>query len=319
MLKFLSKKIVFQWLILLALFGLAIYTVITKAHFADETGTPFLFKNFACFFSNYKYFGKGVIIIVLLSQLLFLQYYFKKNEYAAKSSLMPSCFYLSLLLLTNSLTTISPFFFTLFFFLIIISIDLTGSSHKLKNNVFWAGVLIALATGFDLSSIILLFAVIVTLIINQFSRIKEIGILLFGFVLLYFYFFSFHFFINDLHEWLLTFQQIKMLEVLNSNIPNLPLALFSLITLSIFYLFFIIKFKLLSDAKVQLQRNRIVTLNTRAILIIACIFLSSSSYPDILGYLLIHLSVYLAMLAQERSPLYVYELVTITTFVALWL
>jgi len=318
MLKIINKSIAFQWLVLLVLLATSIYKIVTQTQLANEQGTAFLYINFAHFFSQHNFFGKGIIIIILLLQILFLQYYFKKNEYAVKNSLLPACFYLAILLLSKSLTTISPFFFTLLFFLIIICIDYTVSSVKIKNNVFWTGILIAFATCFDISSIMLLFLMVVTLIINQFSRIKEIGILLFGFFLLYLYIFSFHFFINNLHEWLLTFQKVETMCVLRSNIENLPFTLFSLISLGIVYLFFIIRFKLLSDAKVAIQRNRIITLNTRALLMIACIFISNSAYPFVLGYLFVHISIYLAMLAQERSHLYINEFITIITLVALW-
>jgi hypothetical protein len=320
MLKFLSKKIVFQWIILIGLLGVSVYMVATTSQFAPAAGAPFLFKSFVNFFSNYEYFGKGIIITVLLFQILFLQYYFRINEYVAKNSLLPACFYLSILLVTNSLTTISPFFFTLFFFLIIISFDFTENSAKLKNRVFWAGIIIALATCFDISGAVLLVLVGVTLFINQFSSVKEVAILLFGFVLFYFYLFSFHFLTNNLDEWILTFQQIKIMGILNGGIKDLSSTLFSLISLSILYLFFIIKFKLLNEAKLLIQRNRIFTLNTRAVLMIICIFLSNSTYPDILGYLFVHLSIYLAILAQEKSPLFVMnELITIITLVALCL
>jgi len=124
---------------------------------------------------------------------------------------------------------------------------------------------------------------------------------------------------NNLNEWLLTFEKLKISGILSCKIENLHLTLISLVSLGFMYLFFIVKFKLIGDSKVVIHRNRIVSLNTRAIMMIACIFLSNSSYPDILGYLFIHISIYLAMLAQEKSPLYINELITIITLVALWL
>jgi len=318
MFKIINRNIAFQWIMLFGLLAFSIYKIVTQTQVANEQGTPFLFINFTHLFFQHEFIGKGIIIIVLLLQILFIQYYFNKNDYAVKYSLLPTCFYLSILLLSKSLTIISPFFFTLLFLLIIISIDYTVSAIKIKNNVFWTGILIAFATCFDLSSIILLLLIMVTLIINQFSRIKEIGILLFGFFLFYFYVFSFHFFINNLNEWLLTFQQIKIMSVLNSNIDRLPFTIFSLISLIFVYLFFMIKFKLMSETKVAIQRNRIITLNTRAFLIIACIFLSNSGYPFVLGYLFVHISIYLAMLAQEKNIISINELITIITLIALW-
>jgi hypothetical protein len=185
--------------------------------------------------------------------------------------------------------------------------------------LFWIGIIIAFATCFDQSSIILLLLVIITLLINQYSRLKEIGILILGFVLIYIYFFSYYFFVDQLNEWIATFQQMKFLGILHSKISNPAIMLVSLIGLGILYIYFIVRFKILSDTKVMIQRKKIMTLNTRAVLMIICLFISNSTYPNILGYLFVHLAIYLALLAQEKSPLFINEIITILTFVVLWL
>jgi len=314
MLKFISKKNVFQWVLLLGLLAYSIYTIITQTQLANEHGTAFLYKNFVQFFSQYPWFGKGILVVVLLLQILFLQYYFKKNEFTAKTSLLPTCFYLSILLLTKSLIIISPFFFTLLFFLVTISVNYTVSSEKLKNNVFWISILIALGTALDFSSIVLLVLVIATLFINQFSRMKEIRVLLFGFFLVYLYFFAYHFFTNNLNEWGLIFKQIQILGI----IKNAPVflranSLIPLIILGSFYLFFILKFKIASESKVVIQRKRVVTFNAWSLLMIICLFISNSAYPNALGYLFVPIAVYLSMLAPEKSPFFINEVITILT------
>jgi len=320
MLKFINKKIAFQWILLLGLLTLSVYTVITQTQLVNEQGAVFLYKNFAHFFSQYEFLGKGIIIAILLLQILLLQYYFTKNEFTAKDSLLPACFYLSILLLTKSLTTISPLFFTLLFFLITISMNYTTSSVKLKNNVFWVGILIALGTCFDLSSVILLVLVAVTLIINQFFKIKEIGILLFGFVLVYFYFFSYYFFTNNLFDWLLTFQQIQILGILDGKILTCTRTLITLSFLTIIYIYIMVRTRMISESKVVMLRKRVVTLNMCAILMIACLFISNSTYPYILGYLFVPIAIYLAILAQEKNPFFINEIVIIVTLLFfLWL
>lgn len=319
MLKFINRKIAFQRVLLLGLSVLAVYTIITQTQPSSEQGVAFLFQSFAQFFSKYIFLGKGIIIAILLFQISLLQYYAVKNEFVAKNSLLPACFYLSILLLTNSLVIISPLFFTLLFFLITISINYTTSSVKLKNNVFWTGVLIAFATCFDISSVILLVLVIVTLIINQFFKIKEIGILLFGFILLYFYFFSYYVLTDNYYEWILTFHQIKILGILNEEIITHVSTLIYLIILGVLYIYFIIRSRLVSESKVVVQRKKIITLNTCSILMIACLFISNISYPYILGYLFVSIAIYLAILAQERNPLYINELTTIIILILLWL
>ena len=319
MLKFINRKTGLQWVLLLGLLSLSIYTIITKTQVANEAGTAFLYKSFTVFFSQHELFGKGLIILTLLLQIIFLQYCFGKYESTPKKSLLPTCFFLSILLLTKSLTIISPFFFTLLFFLKIISLDYTEVSEKIKSNTFLGGLLIAFATCLDISSIIFLLLVIVTLFINQYSRVKEIGILLLGFAVFYLYVFSYYFLTNNLNEWILTFKEIKILGILDSKTLNSTQGIISLICLGLIYMFFIIKLKLVNDSKVIIQRKKITSLNIRAVLIIACLLISSSTYPQVLGYLFIHLSIYLALLSSEKSQFYINEIVTIITFVVLCL
>jgi len=318
MLKFLSKKIAFQWILLTGLLALSVYTVLTQAQLANEAGAAFLYKNFAQFFSHYPFFGKGILIAVLLLQIILLQYYFIKNEFSAKSSLLPACLYLSILLLTSQLTIISPLFFTLFFFLATISINYTSSSVTSRNNVFWAGILIALGTCFDLSSSILLILVVVTLLINQFFKVKEIGILLFGFVLVYFYFFSYYFFTNNLNEWILTFQQVQILGILNQEVLLQTRVLIALSFLTIVYIYFMVRISIINEAKVVILRKRAVTLNANAALIILCLFISNSSYPYILGYLSAPIAIYLAALVPEKKP-FIHDIIAMATLFFLWL
>jgi hypothetical protein len=319
MLKFLCKKITLQWFILFGLIVFAIYTIFAKTQIISPDGNAFLFKNFIRFFSKNLFLGKLLVVFILLAQIVLIQYYFKKNDYSAKTNLLPACFYITVLLVTKSLICISPFIFTLLFFLIIISINYTGIASALKNNAFWVGILIAIATSLDFSSAVLLVIAIITLIINHFSKIKEISILIFGFILVYLYFFSYHFFMNNHIEWLSTFQQIKFLGVLKKETLLHTPKLIALPALFILYLYFIMRVKYINDSKVVVQRKRIITLNTRAVLMMTCILISNSIFPQILGYLFIHISVYLALLSQERSPLYFNEFVTIVTFVVLCL
>jgi len=319
MLQFLNRYTSLQWLILIVLSAFSIFTIVTKTQITTEIDTCFLFHFFTNQFVKNEYLLKGIIIAILITQTALLQYFFIKKEFVSKNSLLPACFYLSILLLTKSLHILSPFFFTTFFFLLIIAFDYTASSVKIKNNVFWVGIIIAIATCFDHAAILLLIVAIATLFINQFSKMKEIGILFSGFLLVYFYFFSFHFFTDNLDEWLYSFQKIKELGVFQTAEPIDNVKIIALLVLTILYFFFIIKFKLLSESKVIVQRKKIITLNTWSLLIIIAVFVSNSSYPYALGYLFFPISVYLSLLAQEKNPFYIQDLISIFTLVALCL
>ncbi|MDR0205908.1 MAG: hypothetical protein LBI45_01420 [Bacteroidales bacterium] len=319
MLQFLYKNISLQWFIFIVLLAFSIFVIVTKAQITTEIDTSFLFHFFSNLFVINELTGKGIIIAMLITQTALLQYFFIKKEFISKNSLLPACFYLSILLLTKSFHTISPFFFTILFFLLIIAFDYTASSVKMKNNMFWMGIIIAIATCFDHTAILLLIIAISTLFINQFSKIKEIGILFFGFLLVYFYFFSLYFFTDNLNEWLFSFQRIKVLGISQTTDTINNVKITALLILTIVYFFFIIKFKLRSESKVMVLRKKVVTLNAWALLIIIALFLTNSSYPYALGYLFFPISVYLSLLTQEKNPFYINDLITIITLVSLCL
>jgi hypothetical protein len=319
MLRLINKQIALQWIILLGLLSISVYKILNQSQLASSEGGVFLFKNFAYFFSQEIFLGRIIIVAILLLQILLLQLYFYKNDFSAKLSLLPACFFLSIMLVTRSLIEISPFFFTILFLLAVVSIEQNVFAERLRKNVFLIGSIIAIATGFDQSSILLLFLIIATLFINQFSKIKEVGILFWGFFLIYFYFFSYYFLTGQLHEWISTFYQIKILKVINNDTSAGAANIITLITLSIFYVYFILRTKLISDSKVLIHRKRILTLNTWAILLVTCMFLSNSTFSFALGYLFVPITIYLTLLSKESNPAYVNEIVTIITLIVLCL
>jgi len=319
MLQILNKNIFIQWILFLSLFSLSIFIIINHSQMGNGEGVSFLFTAFSNFFSHHQYFGKGIIIFVLFIQIVLLQYYFSKNEFSGKFSLLPSCFYITILLLAKSLHNIQPFFFTSLFLLSILAIRYDISAIKLKNNAFWVGTLIAFATCFDQSAIILFIIAIFILFINQFSRLKEIGILLMGFLLIYFYFFSYYFLINQHCEWFVSFQQLKFFGFLNNENPVGLVFQIKLGCLFIVYLYFLIRTRLISESKVVMLRKRVITLNFFSILLLGCLILSNSTFPQLFGYLFLPITIYLGYLSQEKNPLYINEIVSILTLVVLCL
>jgi hypothetical protein len=171
----------------------------------------------------------------------------------------------------------------------------------LKNNALLAGTLIALSICFDHSGIILLIIVITILFINQFSIIKEIAIMLMAFTLVYFYFFSYYFFTDQLNLWFDSFQQIKILGFLEDENPMRLISKIALSCLSVFYIYFMIRTRFICESKVVVVRKRVITLNTWSILILGCLFISNSTFPYILGYIFVPITLYLSILAQERN------------------
>ena len=317
MLKFINKRIAFQWIILVGLFSLALFKIFSQSQIINVDGNMFLFKSFASFFSQHLLFGKIVLSFLLVFQIILLQLFYSKNDLSSKFSLLPACFFLIGMLITKSLTDISPSFFTTLFLLVNVSIEQEVSSDKLKRNIFWMGVTIAIATAFDQNSIVLVFLAMTTLFINQFSKFKEIAILFFGFILVYIYISSYYFLTNQLYVWIEHFSEIKIMKIIDKNLFSNPFHIVSVLVISILYIYFIIRIKLIGDTKVVVQRKRIFTLNIWALLLLFCFFLSNSSLTKGFNYLLVPISIYLAFFSKEKNPFFINEIVTIVIFIAL--
>jgi hypothetical protein len=68
----------------------------------------------------------------------------------------------------------------------------------------------------------------------------------------------------------------------------------------------------------MVQRKKIITFNTYAILLLGCLFISNSAFPSVFGYLIVPVAIYLAFLSKEKDPVFINEIVTILTLIVLW-
>jgi hypothetical protein len=143
--------------------------------------------------------------------------------------------------------------------------------------------------------------------------------LLFGFLLAYFYFFSYFFFTNNLNDWLSTFKVLSLFGIFNGEISCISYPIISLVALAIIYLYFIIRTRIINEAKIVKLRVRIFTFHLCTLLIMACIFITSDTYPHFLGYIFVPIAIYLTLLSSERNPLYINEIIACITFLLLCL
>ena len=84
------------------------------------------------------------------------------------------------------------------------------------------------------------------------------------------------------------------------------------------FVYFIIRTTFIGNAKIMVQRKKIVTLNTWASLLLFSLFLSNSTFPFALGYLIVPISIYLAFLSKEKNPIFINEIITVITFIILF-
>lgn len=317
--KLLNRNRGFQIAILVGLLGGIVFQLITKSHLVDSPNYTFFFKSFAQFVSNHPIIGKSIIFAVLIIQLIFLQSYFWRNDFVAKKSFFPSIYYLVLLLCSNAIVEITPIFFTTLAFIICLSFDLQTHQTKVKNNVFFAGVIIALFSYFDIAISLITLLIISSLIINQFTKLKEIFILFLGFLITHIYVITYCFFTHNLEFFISQLQQIQWFGVFRFDFQFTYIKTISLIIITLLYLYFIIRTKVQSESKVVVQRKRILTLNVISVIWITAVFINSSCIPISKGYFFVPFSLYLGILSQDRSKFLINEIVTCLTIVCLCL
>lgn len=320
MFKFLNKYIFFLWLVLVTLFVLSIYFVITKSCVLGSYNHYYLFSSFFKILNEYNILRIAVIILNLILQLLLLSAFLSQSRFIAPNSPYPAIFYLALLLATNSLITITPIFFTNTILLIILCLNVNyDNESRTKRNIFFTGILIALGCCFDFAFIVTILFVVISLMINLYSKIRHIMILLSGFVILTIYVFSYYLFTDSLPVLQNYFSQISPLYIFNTDFDysSLCITLFA----SAFIASWIMIFKISQafESKIVVMRKRLITLQILYVILFLTLLLCTLNYPFYLQYLIVPLACFFVAVAQLPSRLFINELLVLIIFLGLCL
>ncbi|MEG1556506.1 MAG: hypothetical protein RR356_07270, partial [Bacteroidales bacterium] len=222
-------------------------------------------------------------------------------------------FYLLFLICGGFLNEITPAFFTNLFILLIINLNSNYLSETIKSRVFLSGVLTGIASLIDPVSLVLLFFVIATLIVNRFNKSKEIVIAIIGLVILYLYFFSYYFFTDQLEIIKKLCTDFPYFIFLKSNIIPPVWQIVKTIIWLLVVLYALFTLKLQYDNKLIVMRKRLIAIHLLLIGIIVMMFLSSYQLPGMTLYLLIPTTLYFSILLQMNQRVLVHDIV-ITAF-----
>ena len=320
MFKILNKYISLLWLVFVTLLSVSIYVVVAKSCVLDNYSHYYLFPSFFKIL-NESYFIRIVVVILnLVLQLLLISSFLSQSRFITPNSPYPSIFYLALLLSTNSLITITPIFFTNTILLIILCLNVNyDNESRTKRNIFFTGILVALGCCFDFAFIVTLLFVIISLMINLYSKIRHIMILLSGFIILITYIFSYYLFTDSLSLLQNYFSQISPLYTFNSisTDSSLRITFFAIA----FFASWIMIFKISQafESKIVAMRKRHITLQILYVVLFLSFLFCTLSYPFYLQYLVVPLACFFVAVAQLPSRLFINELLVLFIFLGLCL
>src|SRR5574344_842717 len=139
-----------------------------------------------------------VVLVMVLLQIVLLWRYFKKNHFTDNRTFLPIFWFCLLLVGGNFLLPLTPAFITLFTINLLFMLNGNYNSGAVKNQVLLSGILIGIASLYDLAAIWLLLYVILSVVANRFDKFKEIVITFIGLILPYIYVAAFHYIVGDI-------------------------------------------------------------------------------------------------------------------------
>lgn len=319
---FINKKSILQLVILVALLVWSVFTILTQMTLCPMDGQTVLCQSFFTFLAAHKFFTKAISILLLLLEILFVQRYFDVNKFADNQTYMPMVFFLLFTNLGHFWKTFSPVNLTLFIFVLLLLFfvkDDNDRGSRNYNRVFSAGILVGLATLLDPSAIWLLLFMIMVLLANQFSKFKELLILLIGFANVVIYLFAIGYLTDTLPvighsiKYLNTFTMLKNIKLL--SITNWGFVGFLLL----FVIYTAFTDKMFYDNKLVILRKRFTNTHFMMFVLLIMVVFSGLHYPTSLLYLSIPICLYLSVLCLNKKRKIFHDLLIIAFFVLLCL
>lgn len=298
MYRFINRNVSLQGFVFFLLFAYAIYLIVTGSNVEIGGGS-----GLSLFFSNLQNIHpvllKIVVIVALILQLVLLQMVIKVNEITEGTSLYPSIWYMAVFVATKAFECQNSLFFVNLIALLLLLLNSNYETGSIKNRAFFSGILIGLAAFFDVASLWLSVFVIASLLVNRFSKAKEILLCFFGIFIPLIYLFSFYFFRDEIPLLVQTFSELKSFSIFFSTIE--VKSIIYLIFEGIIFLYIIFTLRYFFSSKLVVMRRRLISVNMLAISFLLIILTTSAYFPNSLAYCSIPVALYFTSLQQEKK------------------
>lgn len=319
MFKFLNKNLILQSILFIGLLGYSVFLIFNGLEFYIPEGAPVLSTSLYALATNYPLLMQVVVTCVLLSQLALLQYFFGKNDFSESFQLSPSIWYMAYLAGSGCLTHLSPLFFINLLIIILLLLNANYDMASIKSRVLVSGILIGIAFFIDIVCALLIVFIIIALIVNRFSKAKDILVSIFGFSIPVIYFFCYYLFTDQLSIITDSFLQLRFFGFYHSFPALSVINIIGFILLVVMLLYLMVLLRVIFANKLIVMRRRLITLDVMTIVLFFIIMLSPDHYPGVLLYLFIPVSVYCSLISQHKRHWLLHDIVMLTVLILLCL
>ena len=319
MFKFLNKNLFFQAFLLIALLGYSGWSIFSGLQVVMLPDMSTLSSAILSLMETNPLLMKIIVSLTLLFQLILFQYLFRKHNLTEGTVLWAPIFYLSLLIGNNTFSQLTPIFFINFIVLLLLLLNSEYDARSIKNRVFFSGILIGITFFMDFATAILLSFITLSLVINRFSKAKDILLSLFGFSIPLIYFCSYFFFTD----------QLDVLEnfITPSSFFGFMNSIDQLVSQDIIYIgfsflpliYFIITLSFVFSQKLIVLRRRLTVINVLTATLFVLSFISCEHYPQLLAWLFVPISIYFALITQIKKNWILHDVIILISIVLLCL
>lgn len=315
----LQKDLRFQIFILLALTGLFCYQLFaTPVVFClYDSALPYALSLDEWMSLHPTAARIGILILYALQQLLLFSY-FKKNRFADNETLIPCIALAAFVVVDGIASQCTPVLIGNTAAIGVLCLCDNSEPRHQKSRVLLAGMLIGVASLYDLTLLLMSATVILISVTNRLNTLSDIFVALIGILIPYLYVAAYHFFVGNLASYLASFSRISLQFPLFAMRPSIVSVTCMVVCIALL-IYILIKLKIRFDYKLIVVRKRFANTHFLFIISAAILGLTNLPYPQSLGYLSIPIAIYLAAYAPSRRFSIAKEVVLTLFFTAITL
>jgi hypothetical protein len=315
----LNKNLNLQLFFLAILTGWAGWTIFTQMTLMPADGCMIIYHYIANLWAKMPILIRLCAFGMVITMTVAVNQHFDSHHFHDSRTYMPGVFLLLLLNFGKFLHTLTPAFLTLFAIaLMMILYSPSDQTSKMKERIFTIGLIIAIATMLDISASGLALFLIMLIAINNVTSFKDILILLFGILFPYIYAFSIAFIANSMPELLNSWRQLDVFEPVKqfTHLRIIDYVAIGWFIVSIAIL--MIRDKRLLDNKLIVIRQAFNNVNMLLFSMFLFLWLGIVPLPTALTYLLLPVSIYMALAVTSKKQRYIIDLMIVSICVMLW-
>lgn len=318
MLKFIQSHFIIQVIVLVALLALAVLHLVNLTIPEMPDDALWIFN------AHFLWQSSNVVKIILatLGILLFVileDIYYFRCGFGDKHHFMVFIISLLLIVAGGIFTFLSPIGLVLLLTVIILMLNFNYDTGNVKSRDLFSGILIAVATLFYFPCIFLSFFVISSLIINKFSKAKDILAFCIGMLLVIIYLFCFYFFTDDIYGLLDPMSKLKLTNCFAATAAWTWREIVLLSVMSVTLLYAIIVDKISFETRPIALRKRLSTLNLMTISCLLMFIFSPFSIRRSVLFFFPPMVMYFSILSQMKKNRWMNDIIFVIFIIALCL